>query len=1209
MKKKFVKVSLFCALAATASTAFVACADYDDDIKNLQEQVDANKTLAETLDAQIQDLKKAQETANAEIQAAKDAAAAAQEAADKANELAKQAAAEAKAEAIEEATKLVEALKADIEAKNYATTEDLNAAITTVNSKIASIEEGLNGKIDGINTTIKGLEGRVSKTEELIEELKTQKLAVETFEQYKKDAALEIDSLDEKIDSVKTALEKAITDAEKKAQEAADAAEDAANVYTDQEIKALRADLEKQISEVSSNLVTLLGESLRSLVFVPDLYVDGIEAAEYDYLPYKEFKTANTPATNLETDEKDAAEIKGIYGGGSYDYAIDPTDPNVYYINPMLEVSYKMNPSSAVIDDNALAFIEREVEVVSRATSSGKISFKKVVDKSNGILKVGLEAEGVQISSQSNKALETQWPQVGDAENDATIFALQSTKKGDGTAENPDQTVTSDYAMLYASALRLRAIAYNDGVTGTTEIAGENDACDLPLINGNLTPELYVTPSSAIKNVATVRIQYTQTSESTALDLASLIQLHYDWYSNTHNNGKCKILTLADAEKKYGLTVKFNRVNYEVGASKTADSQYLKLTPDGKATVCSVNAAGEQENNSNPVSAIGRHPLVQVLVYAGNKIVLDGYIKLEIVREIVNKETACFDFGNVAFGCTQIAKTLTWSQIADQLLQNAAVTSREEFDALYTIEMDGNEIAQYVRAGDYTEAKPTYTKLTNNKVGVVTENKDGLEGTTTTLLTWTIGAPCPLQAIYESTADAGERGIAIESKKDYTTQTAHAKTIYVKYVNKSNTDQSKEYPGIYLPLTIGVDKPQATIGGKNSNYWFMNDTQIRVGANAPIQGTFLGADGITKTLAEVWNTNKPAFEGLDRDYFTAYKNVDVLNGVDGGFNYYFRPENQNVQVEGATITDWAKGTHKIYTLSVEKLKATDQCDGKADYEVSTESELANALDVNDGAYTNIVIKATNGGQTMDIVKLVNGVLEYQYNDFSKDILNRYGHDEQNVDPAKAFNVLLGIYGYTDCGKAPADCEIALSLKNNTFNAMFQRPVDIEGAEEQKFIDALEDGDELDIIKAFNFSDWRGRAFIEGADISYAWLFGYYGFTKAEMLRDQVTTTLGMSDAEAVKQENLDKNVLLNTIDPSKGVDLVQNGAAFNISNPVASNNTGIYDKVNKGFSTIQYFNNNANVKPFWFRIPVKFYYSWGEIVATVDVYVEGTMGN
>lgn len=1199
MKKKFVKVSFFCALAATASTAFVACADYDDDIKNLQEQVDANKTLAETLDAQIQDLKKAQETANAEIQAAKDAAAAAQEAADKANELAKQAAAEAKAEAIEEATKLVEALKADIEAKNYATTEELNAAISDVNSKIASVESGLNEKINSLNTTVDGIKADVDAANQLISELQTQMKAVEAYKTLIDQNKVDIKDLDEKVDSLETELKAAIADAEQKAKD-----------YTDVEIQKVKKELGDLITSVNSNLVTLLGQTLRSLVFVPNLYVDGIEAAEYDYLAYKAFKTAATK-TDPDTDEGAVTTIKGIYGGGSYDYEVDKTLPEEY-VNPILPVQYKMNPSSAEIDDNALAFIEREVEVVSRGAiddpTKQKIKFKKVIDNSKGILTVGLEADGVKISSQSNgNGIEVQYPTVGDGENDATIFALQSTKKGDGTEENPDQIVTSDYAMLYASRVDLRAIAYNDNKTKAQEIKGENDACSL---NGTSTetPELYTTPASAINKPATVRIQYTQTSAANALDLASMIELHYDWASNTHNSGKCKTISLADAKDKYGLTVKFNRVNYEVGASKTADSQYLKLTSDGKATVCSVNAAGEQEDNNNPVSAIGRHPLVQVLVYSGEKIVLDGYIKLEIVREIVNKETKCFDFGNVAFGCTSVTKTLTWSQIADQLLQNAAVTSREEFDALYTIEKEGQEVAQYVRASDYTEAKPTYIKLAT-KLGTVTSNVDGSQGTTTTLLTWTIGAPCPLQTIYESTADAGERGIDIATGQDYTSKTAHAKTIYVKYVNKSNTDQSKEYPGIFLPLTIGVDKPQATIGGKNPQYWYMDNTQIRVSANSPKEGEFLGQDGITKTLAEVWNTNKPAFEGLDRNYFTSYKNVDVLNGVDGGFNYYFRPENQNVKVEGATITDWAKQTHKIYTLSVEQLKATDQCDGKTDYAVSTESELANALDVNNGAYTNIVIRATNGGQTMDIVKIENGIVKYQYNEFSKDILNRYAHDEQNVDPAKAFNVLLGIYGYTDCDKATADCEIALSLKNNTFNAMFQRPVDIEGAENQKFVDALENGDKLDIMKAFNFSDWRDRAFINGEDISYAWLFGYYGFTKAEMLRDQVTTTLGMTDEEAVKQSNLDKYVLLNTIDPNKGVDLVQEGASFSITNPVASNNAGIYDKVNKGFGTIKYYNNNANVKPFWFRIPVKFYYSWGEIVATVDVYVDGTMGN
>lgn len=40
MRKKFVKVMLFGALALTVSASFVGCTDYDDDIKNLQEQID-----------------------------------------------------------------------------------------------------------------------------------------------------------------------------------------------------------------------------------------------------------------------------------------------------------------------------------------------------------------------------------------------------------------------------------------------------------------------------------------------------------------------------------------------------------------------------------------------------------------------------------------------------------------------------------------------------------------------------------------------------------------------------------------------------------------------------------------------------------------------------------------------------------------------------------------------------------------------------------------------------------------------------------------------------------------------------------------------------------------------------------------------------------------------------------------------------------------
>lgn len=1170
MKKKFVKVSLFCALVATASTGFVACADYDDDIKNLQEQVDANKTLAETLDAQIQDLKTALETANADIQAAKEAAAAAQEAADKANELAKQAAAEAKAEAIEEATKLVEALKADIEAKNYATTEELNAAISDVNSKIASVESGLNDKINSLNTTVDGIKADVDAAKQLISELQTQMAAVEAYKTLIDQNKVAIEGLDAKVDSLETELKAAIADAEQNAKD-----------YTDTEIQKLKTELEGKINAVNSYLVTLLGQTLRSLVFVPNLYVDGIEAAEYDYLAYKPFETiASTAGGKVDGDQNgDDFVIEGVYGGKySYDYQED-ADANELYINPVVSVQYKMNPSSATIDDNALAFIEREVEVVSRGASSGKISFEKVLDNTNGILTVGLSADGVKISSQSGNDLEVQYPQVGNGENDATIFALQSTKKGDGTAENPDQTVTSDYAMLYASRLNLRALAFNDGTQ--TNTAGYN--CDAQ----PATTELYKTPKEAAENLASFPLKY----KDETLNLKSYIELHYDWASNTHNNGKCKKLSLEDAAKRYGLTVKFNRVKYTVGDNKTEDSQYITLTEDGVAKACAVDASGNPVASDNPVSAIGRHPLIQVLMFdANNKIVLDGYIKLEIVREVINKETECFDLGNVAFGCTNVTKTLTWSQISAQLLQNAAVTSREEFDALYTIDMNGADVALYKRTKDGDA--PEYERLDATelaKYGVVTAKAEGSgSGTTTDVLTWTLTAPDHLQWIWESTADNGERAAGNDSQ--------HAKTIYVKFKNKVTTNQSDKYPGIYLPLTIGVEKPQATVSGQIPTSWYNDLTQIRVNAYEPTQNQKLGADGIVKSLNSVWNGNAPTFDGIDLTKFASYANIATHAGQTGGYKYYFTVAN-NKEVLGASGTK--------YTLKVAQKQATDAVDTK-NYDITTDNEYNNALLVNTLEYTNVKITATSGATTQDVATLNQntGVVTYAYTDFAKDILNAYEHTSQE---SITFNV--GITAYSTCG-------IALSLKDNTFDALVQRPVDIEGAEDVVFVDATDDGASFDIAKAFVFNDWRDQCkFVEGDDISHAWYFGYYDFVSATMVKDEITTTLGLSDDQAADRNNLENGEYLADVNKELKIDQYINGVKvttevpFNIVTPVASNNSGIYDKVVKGFGKIVYNNDNNNTKTFWLRIPVDFKYSWGTIRASVDVKVENTMGN
>ena len=47
MNKKFLSAILFGALMVTSTGTFVSCKDYDDDIKNLQEQIDKKAALTD----------------------------------------------------------------------------------------------------------------------------------------------------------------------------------------------------------------------------------------------------------------------------------------------------------------------------------------------------------------------------------------------------------------------------------------------------------------------------------------------------------------------------------------------------------------------------------------------------------------------------------------------------------------------------------------------------------------------------------------------------------------------------------------------------------------------------------------------------------------------------------------------------------------------------------------------------------------------------------------------------------------------------------------------------------------------------------------------------------------------------------------------------------------------------------------------------------
>ena len=208
MNKKFLSAILFGALMVTSTGTFVSCKDYDDDITNLQEQVNADKSALSTLTTQAATLQSALTTAQSTADAAKTAAAEAKKAGDDALAKAKEAeaaAAQAKADAIKDAADKVAALKTWVETQGYATKAELAVAIAAVDGKIEGIEAGLSELTD----YAKGLEEQLntlnltalSNIAALQEDLELQKKAIEALQNSTTDGTAELADL---IEAIKT---------------------------------------------------------------------------------------------------------------------------------------------------------------------------------------------------------------------------------------------------------------------------------------------------------------------------------------------------------------------------------------------------------------------------------------------------------------------------------------------------------------------------------------------------------------------------------------------------------------------------------------------------------------------------------------------------------------------------------------------------------------------------------------------------------------------------------------------------------------------------------------------------------------------------------------------------------------------------------------------------------------------------------------------
>lgn len=594
-------------------------------------------------------------------------------------------------------------------------------------------------------------------------------------------------------------------------------------------------DLEKKLGESINVLQTLLKNALRGLVFQPEMYVDGIEAQEYAYAQYKGLVATTGTATGQNPDKKTFQITDANSGATVWNYT---QGVNTLTINPVTTLTYHMNPSSASVAFGDLAFVSKDVQVITRAaaaapcTAENDLAGNKVFSCGAGLLNVGVTAKGPEIEGKGN----------------ATILALQAKVNKEGDV---DTLITSDYAMLYATKISFDDIVFTDR-TKAVACAGTEDA-------------LYGTAAKALESVATHKIKYTEYGEAAGLDLKSKVALHYSHVTKSDKAESHALLTQEEA-KKYGLTFDFKLINYTVGTNKTSDSKYATI--DETTGVLKTRTVDENGNTIVPgddnlaAPAIGREPLVRVRVMQGSNVVLVGFIKVEIVPQdpqaLEDINAGIFDCGSQqADPCGgNTEERTTWSWTSSNILGKLGLDITE-FHARYELEMDGVDAAQY-SAPD---------KKLAQKIGAVTEVHES-EGSVTSVLKWAVSAD-DRQTIWEANN--------------------HETTIYVKYAPKDPEHDAEVYVGLKLTIT----KPAAgTLGDKATGYWEGN--RVKLNVDYPQDGKKVGPLPFDYNLDFFWKDKEVKFSRADvtgyKYYFdpsmttVAGRSVTLKND-DGSYTY------------------------------------------------------------------------------------------------------------------------------------------------------------------------------------------------------------------------------------------------------------------------------------------------------------------------------------
>ena len=719
--------------AADASAAELISANAIQD----QKIVEA-KAAADQAQTQLDELKSKFETALASLASKDDLAKLASK-----DDLAKLASKEELTSAVEKING-VQASLTSTNAQLSELSEKLSALSKDVKDAIADIAElktALNGQKAALEA-VTGTTGDLTKAKADIASLLTRVKALE-------------DAMDAVRNTEAGKVAKQITDinttlAELAAAHAAFASKTDVNNLTSQ-VNGLEVSLntiESSINSVDSKINTIataLAKALRSLVYQPFLYVDGIESIEYPYLvDYKMKEAATVPAMQrkrtttgfAESYTKTIAELSAAEKAKFpklaklNDWIPDNTAADYEeWFAPVWPVSYHMNPSkSTTAWGDVIGFNRRDAEVITRSTGGASIVAKEkyvdgtnVFSNANGTLTVGIQIPDAK--HLANFATPTEGTgygvnpafdgRPGYTYEDGTaaasrqyddIVALQVNSR---TKNDADTVITSDYAMIYPEQVKIEAMVWtarHSKQNTTTVNFDEVGAWDANVVHVWDTPREALACAGDNTVYPDIELYYNNT---TGIVLKNYLGIHISRRSNTLNGAAQATpatLKFTDADfARFGLTCEFQLVGYSVDGNVTIDSNYAEFTDadeNGKSSTGTIRARNVKEDGSTidteSATSVDREPLVRVFVKRGNRVLLDGYILVHITRNapgqadpkvITNYPDQAYEFNLCDDGAVF---STNWSQFSYFVLtQSLDNMTKETFDASYGVPFDG----------------------------------------------------------------------------------------------------------------------------------------------------------------------------------------------------------------------------------------------------------------------------------------------------------------------------------------------------------------------------------------------------------------------------------------------------------------------------------------------------------------------------------------